>query len=94
MRKVTTVRPLDGYRIELAFDDGVRGIADLSELAGRGVFALWDDYDFFKSVRVVESGEIAWGEEVDLCPDSLYLIVTGKNPVEVFPNLNPEPTHA
>jgi len=88
MRRVVTARPLEDYRIDLIFDEGTRGVADLSSLAGRGVFALWNDYESFKKVRVVETGEIAWGDEVDLCPDSLYLRVTGKKPEDVFPALN------
>ena len=38
MAKITKVRVLQGYCLELAFDDGVGGVVDLSELVGRGVF--------------------------------------------------------
>jgi hypothetical protein len=72
MRKIVAAFPLEDYRIELTFDEGTCGIADLSDLAGRGVFALWRDYEVFKKVQIKETGEIAWGDEVDLCPDSLY----------------------
>jgi hypothetical protein len=60
---------------------------DLSHLAGRGVFSLWQDYADFQKVRLGPSGEIAWSDEVELCPDSMYLKLTGKNLEEVFPNL-------
>ena len=43
MAKITKVKVLKGYHLELAFDDGVCGVVDLSELVGRGVFALWGD---------------------------------------------------
>lgn len=94
MPKLVGVLALENYKLDLTFDDGVRGIADLSGLAGHGVFAKWNDYKAFKKVRIVETGELAWDEDVDLCPDSLYLMVTGKNPEDIFPNLKPEPTHA
>ena len=86
MRKISEVRVLQGYRLELEFDDGVCGTVDLTDLAGKGVFALWRDYCAFEQVRIGSSGELVWGDQVDLCPDSLYLKVTGKKPEEVFPD--------
>ena len=94
MRKITSVKVLQSYRLELAFDDGVRGTVDLSELVGKGVFSLWRDYDAFAHVRIGSSGELAWGDKVDLCPDALYLKATGKKAEEVFPALRHEPAHA
>jgi hypothetical protein len=32
--------------------------------------------------------------EIDLCPDSLYLKVTGRKPEEIFPSLGFEPVYA
>ena len=40
------------------------------------------------------SRELVWGGQVDLCPDALYLKVTGKEPEDVFPALRHEPVHA
>ena len=89
MRKVTRVKVLDGYRLELTFDDGAEGAVDLSHLAGKGVFAPWLDRAAFEKVRIGESGELAWGGEIDLCPDALYLKVTGKKVEDVFPAARP-----
>ncbi|MGQ9779743.1 MAG: DUF2442 domain-containing protein [Bacillota bacterium] len=94
MRKISKVRVLPGYRLELEFDDGVSGSVDLSYLAGKGVFSLWNDYRAFEDVRIGSSGELVWGDQIDLCPDSLYLKVTGKTPEEVFPALRQETAHA
>jgi hypothetical protein len=33
------------------------------------------------------NGEIAWSEQVDMCPDAIYLRITGKKPEELFPKL-------
>jgi hypothetical protein len=79
------VKPLEGYRLWLKYSDGVEGIVDLSGLAGKGVFAIWDDYQAFQQVYLTPSGEVTWGEQVDLCPDALYLKITGKQPEELFP---------
>ena len=94
MRQITNVKVLEGYRLELEFDDGVSGIVDLSDLVGNGVFALWRDRRAFVEVRVGSSGELAWGDKIDLCPDALYLRVTGKKPEEIFPSLRKQPAHA
>lgn len=87
MFKITQVEPLEGYRLWVRFVDGVEGTVDLSDLAGRGVFAEWNDRRFFEDVHVDESGALCWRGDLDLCPDSLYLRITGKTPEEIFPNL-------
>lgn len=30
---------------------------------------------------------IAWSEEIDMCPDAIYLKITAKNPQDLFPKL-------
>ncbi len=94
MRRITEVRAIARYQLELTFDDGIRGVADLSDLAGKGVFALWQNAGAFEQVRIGSSGELLWGDQVDLCPDALYLRVTGKTPEDIFPALRQEATHA
>lgn len=83
----TEVRPLDNYRIWVKYSDGVEGIADLSHLAGKGVFALWNDYRQFRAVHIGPGGELAWSDLIDLCPDAIYLKITGKRPEDLFPAL-------
>ena len=94
MKKIISVAVLENYRLALAFDDGVQGTVDLHNLAGSGVFALWNDYDLFKKVIIGDSGELVWSDQVDLCPDSLYLQVTDKKAEDVFPGLNKECANA
>ena len=60
----------------------------------RGVFALWRGDAVFQNVHVGPHGQIAWNDEVEICPDSLYLRLTGKTPEEVFPNLSRVPAGA
>lgn len=94
MAKITQVKVLQDYHLELAFDDGVCGVVDLSDLVNRGVFALWGDRHVFEQVRIGSFGELVWGDQIDLCPDSLYLRVTGKKPEDIFPALRREAAHA
>ena len=94
MHTITKVALLDGHKLELVFDDGARGIADLSRHAGQGVFAAWNDPEVFAAVRIGSLGELAWGADIDLCPDALYLEVTGKSPEGIFPTLRRARAHA
>jgi len=81
------VRARERYRIWVRYSDGAEGIVDLSDLAGRGVFILWDDEQEFRKVSIGSGGEITWGDQIDLCPDAMYLRLTGKQPEEIFPKL-------
>jgi len=94
MRQVCGLKMLEGYRLALTFDDGAHGVIDLSSLAGKGVFSVWNDMESFRSVQIGPYGELAWGEEIDLCPDALYLEAIGKQPEDLFPALNRTGAHA
>ena len=50
--------------------------------------------DAFAQVRIGSSGELAWGDKIDLCPDAMYLRETGKKPEEVFPGAGEEAARA
>ena len=64
------VKPLDGYKIWIEFEDGVQGEADLSRLAGKGVFKAWDDRELFNTVRIdFPYRAIVWGDS-----DALELV--------------------
>ena len=87
MFKTTDAKPLPGYRLQIRYADGVAGEVDLSHLVVKGVFTLWNDRKAFESVSIGAGGEIRWNDDVELCPDSLYMKITGKSPDDVFPNL-------
>jgi hypothetical protein len=75
----TGVEARNGYRIWLRYADGTEGEVDLSHLAGRGVFARWtDDPAAFRAVHVADDEAIRWTDAVELCPDALYLRLTGE----------------
>lgn len=89
MTRPIEVKALPNFHIWLRYDDGTEGEVDLSDLAGRGVFKAWDDLAFFNSVQLGAHGAIEWGPTIDICPDAMYLQLTGKSPEDVFPNLRP-----
>ena len=78
--KLLAVRSTRRYCLWLRYDDGVEGEVDLSHLAGRGVFRAWEKPGAFEAVRLGAQRQIAWGDDLDLCPDALYLKLTGKTP--------------
>jgi len=94
MFRPVQVAPLKGFKIHVRYDDGVEGEVDLSHLAGQGVFRAWDDPNLFANVTIGSNGEVRWSDEIELCPDALYLQITGKAPEDVFPNLLKAQVHA
>jgi Protein of unknown function (DUF2442) len=76
--KLTDVKGLENYRLSLKYNNGTEGIADISHLANKGVFKIWNEKNFFYNVHVDPvSNAVAWNEEIDLCPDALYLKLKG-----------------
>ncbi len=73
MFKPVQVKAGPNYKLWLKYADGVEGEVDLSHLAGKGVFSLWDDYAAFEKVYIGNSGQIAWTDEIDICPDTVYM---------------------
>jgi hypothetical protein len=92
--KITEVKTIDRYRVFLRFDSGESGTVDLSPMAGCGVFKAWLEEGLFEQVSISLSGALEWPGELDLCPDSLYLQLTGKPVEEVFPTLRHSLAHA
>lgn len=88
MAKPAEVQARPNYHLWLRYDDGTEGEVDLSDMVGRGVFEAWDDVAFFEAVRIAPHGALVWGAEIELCPDAVYLRLTGKSPRDVFPSLN------
>jgi hypothetical protein len=67
---------------------------DLSHLAGRGVFAAWEREGVFDQVKLGHHGQLEWPGNLDLCPDALYLTLTGKRPADIFTGPHHAPSDA
>jgi hypothetical protein len=76
--KPTHVEALTGFRIRVEYPDGAQGVIDLSPDVGRGVFAALADEAFFRTVHIGRYGQIAWSEDIELCPDAAYEDITRK----------------
>jgi hypothetical protein len=84
--EISEVRALPRYRLELRFDNGERDVVDLSEFVGRSGFTSWEQPGVFEQVAVTSDGGVEWRGELDMCPDALYLRMTGKRPEDRFPS--------
>ena len=79
--RVTGVRHLEEYRLEIGFSDGTVAELDFrGRIVGRGgVFRPLESVDVFAQVAVdPEAGTLVWPNGVDFCPDVLYAEATGK----------------
>jgi hypothetical protein len=92
--KIIEVTPLQEFRLFLRFEEGSAGVVDLASYAGRGVFAAWLQPGLFAAVSITEAGALEWPGEIDLCPDALYLQLTGKSPEDLFSNKQGVLAHA
>ena len=75
---IIQIKPLENFQLFLEYSDGVKGIADLSHLKGKGVFKWWDNYDNFKKVSFDGCGGLVWNENVDVDAFNCYLKITNK----------------
>ena len=73
----STVRPLEGYRIWVEFEDGVKGEIDLSQRLFGPVFEPLRDPELFRRVFVDEYGAICWPNGADLAPDAAHKALAG-----------------
>src|SRR6185295_11517464 len=74
MIRITGVRPLTGYEVELTFTDGTAKVVDLGPRLRGPIFEpLKADLALFREVRVdPELGTIVWPNGADLDPDVIY----------------------
>ena len=70
---VASATPLDGCRVEVCFEDGREGIADLTEALEGPMFELLKEPEVFRRLRVdKELQTIVWPNGTDLAPEYIY----------------------
>jgi hypothetical protein len=73
MVRVIEVKVLDGYRLQLAFNDGTRRIVDLANELSGPIFEPLQDLGLFRQVRLdAELGTIVWPNGADIAPEALH----------------------
>jgi len=78
---ITEAKYLCDYKVEVFFNDGKRGIADLSEAIKGPVFEPLKEKSFFAQLTVDKELEtIAWPNGADLAPEYIYFQAFKNNP--------------
>ena len=71
MNRIKEVKALEDYQILVVYENGEKRIKDMKQYLDKGVFKKLKDKEFFKTVKV-SYGTVSWGENIDLCADSIY----------------------
>jgi hypothetical protein len=76
--RLTKVKALANYVVEVEFNDGAHGVVEMvqfimSERAG--VFAALKNQDLFNQAYL-EYGVLTWPGEIDLAPDAMHDAIT------------------
>jgi len=76
--KPLEVKAINENSISLRFEDGTKGIVNLSDLITEPYFTDLKNIDFFNQVFITKNrAAIAWNEDLELCANSLYLEIKG-----------------
>lgn len=70
---ITEGKYIEGYKIEVSFNDGHKGIADLSNALEGPVFQPLKDKSIFSQFKLYgELNTISWINGADIAPEYLY----------------------
>ena len=72
--RLTKVKPLPNYMLEVEFNDGAHGVVDMIQLImseRAGVFATLKDRELFNQAHL-KYGVLTWPGEIDLAPDAMH----------------------
>ena len=64
--RAISVKPLEGYRLWVQWENGYAGELDLAFLADHPAFGPWQDPRKFESVQIIGSS-FTWGEDMEVC---------------------------
>lgn len=80
------------YKIKVTFEDGKSGTVDFQQFIDRGgVFEKLADLEYFRGFEIdPEWGILIWENKIDIAPETLYSLATGKP----LPEWMQEPTKA
>ena len=69
--KAVDVKPLEGYKLFVVFDNGEQKIYDAKPLIRGDWFGQLEDITVFNTVHVAGLS-VEWAGGQDVCPDDLY----------------------
>ena len=71
LHQVVAAEPLEGFRVLVSFENGVRGFFDCEYLTKDPYWAKLKSPAFFRQVRA-ECGTLCWPEDIDVAPESVW----------------------
>ncbi len=78
--KIKSVKAIKNYLLHVIFADDTEGNYDVSHLAGKGVFKVWDTAgNFYKVFINPESGAISWPGDLDIDTINVYCAINNIN---------------
>ncbi len=72
--RLSQIKPLENYKLEVEFIDGLHGFVEMEQLIlsqQAGVFAQLRDANIFKQAHLTY-GAVTWPGEIDLAPDAMH----------------------
>lgn len=81
---VKNAKAIDNSRLYLEFEDGRRGIYDMSPLLPQGVFRKLCDPDLFRTVQS-DGFTAVWSNGLDIAPEELYEHCTSVDHMDALP---------
>lgn len=70
--RITSVTPLEDFRLELTFANNEVKEFDMKPYLSYPIYTELNDTSFFKKAKVM-LGTVVWNDEIDMSPDTLYL---------------------
>jgi hypothetical protein len=78
MTRIVSVKPLEGFRLNVRFNDGVEGVYAVEPRRRGGVFLKLLEPETFNAVTInADFGCVEWPGGIDLCPDTMHQELTG-----------------
>jgi hypothetical protein len=87
--KAIKIRHIADYILEITFDNGDKGTIDFRGYAkSGGVFSSFANIEYFKQVTIDPVwGVLCWPGDVDIAPETVYQLATGKSSDECVENM-------
>jgi hypothetical protein len=71
--RVKQVVANNDFTLLVYFTNGEKGIYDVKPLLNMPVFQFIKDISNFKTVSVGNGQTVCWGDDLDICPDTIYI---------------------
>ena len=68
---IVSVKPLDGYKLDVEFDNGEKGVFDCTRYLNRPYWSRLKDKSLFNQA-FIGYGTVVWPEEIDIGPEDIW----------------------